>query len=40
MSSFTEFATKLDWYKCSLNYGNTDSDQGNNDVCGLQGFKK
>ena len=28
MSSFTEFATKLDWCKCSLNNGIMESDQG------------
>ena len=35
MSSFTEFATKVDWWGCSLNNRITDSDQGNNYVSGL-----
>ena len=39
MASFTEFAIKPDWYVRSLNNGNTDSDEGNNYVHGLQGFK-
>ena len=39
MASFTEFPMKLDWCGCILNNGNTNSDQRNNYVCGLQGFK-
>ena len=39
MASFTEFATKPDWCGCILNNEKTDSDQGNNNVHGLQGFK-
>ena len=39
MASFTESATKPDWCGGILNNGNIDSDQGNDYVRGLQGFK-
>ena len=35
MPSFTEFAMKPDWCRCSLSRGMTDSDQGNNYVSGF-----